>query len=306
MAKSPGDRFPTCTDFASTLSEAVRGRPIIPQAAAAVMRWRNPTPTPETISISETPATPSSSRTNRRRRPSDLLGTRVLLGAVGVGILVGAVVLAIGRGGSGGAPSTPPASAGQPTSASPAARPGTILLSDDFDDPSRAVLPTTSSNPAFRLGYLGGEYEIAGHAGSVFLPDTYHDATLSVDARLVGDATGRSISIACRAGSQGWYIATLYPDSGRFDLDKVTGSSAHTSLIPEKQAPAILAGNTRNHIDLTCSGDTIEIAINGTTVGSVRDSTYTEGWFMIFTSAGQQDEAEEAVLRLDNLVVRQR
>jgi hypothetical protein len=233
---------------------------------------------------------------------------RVVLGvgaAAAIAVIATLAVL-VARGGPGATSPSSPAGGQTAGAAPPAARPGTILLSDDFDDPSRAILPTTSQDPRFRMGYVGGEYEIVGHAGAVFLPDIQRDTTLSVDARLMGDPTGRYISIACRAGPQGWYVVTMRPDSGQFDLDRVSSTGAHTPLIPEKQAPAILSGNTRNHVDLTCSGDTIEVAINGTPVGSVRDATYTQGWFMIMAGAPQEDESEEAILRLDNLVVRQR
>ena len=83
---------------------------------------------------------------------------------------------------------------------------GTVLLSDNFDDPAVGWLPTSFQEPSpFRRGYADGEYRLEQVDPTtgigeplVTLPGTYGDLSLAMDARLVGPNLSASYYVQCR------------------------------------------------------------------------------------------------------------
>ena len=65
----------------------------------------------------------------------------------------------------------------------------------------------------------------------------------------------------------------------------------------------VLRANQANHIEMTCLGNSIRLAINGAQVISVEDSRYKAGamHLSIYTKSSTGTE-----IRLDNLVITQR
>lgn len=177
--------------------------------------------------------------------------------------------------------------------------PGTILLEDNFDDPSIGILP--------RGGYRDGEFALTRSAAStgvsvIRLPGTQTDTTLSVDVRLVGETEGRSVALACRrstgSGTPTQYRFTMLPDLGRYALSRFDAGGNVT--LTSGTSAAIRAGNESNHVELTCAGGTITVSVNGDQVTAAQDVTYAEGELSLGVSA-DTDQAAEA--RFDNLVL---
>jgi hypothetical protein len=184
--------------------------------------------------------------------------------------------------------------------------PREVLLEDNFDDPEAGSLPKASASPARYLrGYESGEYFIHKLDLAFFpiaaLPGSYADASLAVDVRLVGETEGRFVGVSCRRDGLSRYQATVDPDRGRFWLERRDGNQM-TLLTARSPSTAIARGNETNHLELTCAGDVISLAINGRDVASVQDDTYSSGqlWIGVATFDESPNTAEAW---FDNLVV---
>ena len=189
---------------------------------------------------------------------------------------------------------------------------GTVLLADDFDDAVNGRLPVVSDDPQrANRAYIDGEYLIRKSDPGMelspisTLPGTYSDAVLAVDARLVGPADGRTVSIACRSDeeSDSQYRLTLQPGIGQFELIR-WDNGQRVALQDWQPSSAIRPGNDVNRLELNCAGPTITAGINGIQVAAVQDPTYTRGLLWIGTG-DLQSLALTVEARFDNLVVTQ-
>lgn len=195
--------------------------------------------------------------------------------------------------------------------ATPAPTPGVggVLISDNFDDESRGVLPRASPDPTrWHRGYLAGEYRMQifdpAWTGAPFatLPGSYANAALAVDARVVGAAAARNIFLSCREQPDGsGYLVLVAPEDGVFALVRLDQATA-VPLLTFQPSATIRRGNASNRLELACAGDAISVSVNGTPVTSVRDSTYREGRMSIgFVARNNAGE-----VRFDNLIVTRR
>jgi len=96
-------------------------------------------------------------------------------------------------------------------------------------------------------------------------------------------------------GGRGTRFTVLLPYAQSDD------GTRQTDLLPYRTSSAVHRGSDRNHIELSCTGDTITASINGTTVGTIHDGTHRTGQFQIGVSTLVHDGPSEG--RLDNLVV---
>jgi class 3 adenylate cyclase len=160
-----------------------------------------------------------------------------------------------------------------------------VLLSDDFDLAALRALPEASDFPnEFAVGYSGGEYTVQTIAQSqarlpsAILPGWYADATLAVDARVLGDPESQLIVVGCRnSAPRSGYRLTLRPSHGTGSLDRTDDVPVLVRLAPLSNSGAVRRRVAMNHIELRCVADSITAAVNGTTVASVHDTTYPAG-----------------------------
>jgi len=206
-------------------------------------------------------------------------------------------------------PAAPTPTPGPRPTAGPVA-PGTLLLSDNFDDPSAGRLPSSSSDPShYERGYVDGEYVLSkvdpqfDGGAIVGLPGAYSNVSLAFDARIVGDSAGRSIALYCRVqpGSRlSGYVAIVLPAAGSLRLYRYDDGEA-TPMTDIINAPAMRRGNATNRVELGCAGPTISASVNGTRAVAVGDGSYQQGALLISASANRAT----AQARLDNLAVTQ-
>jgi hypothetical protein len=217
-------------------------------------------------------------------------------------------------------PPAPPAATPAPqptpaptTQAGPPA-PGTVLFSDNFDDPAAGRLTRTSADPArYERGYTEGEYVLAktdpqwDGAPTVGLPGRYDNAAFAVDARVLGSPTGTAIRLYCRiqdGSAFNAYGMSLLPTEGALRIYRYDDNRA-TPLTEWQESTAIRRGNEMNRIEFVCAGTVISATINGTQVALTSDGTYREGRASI--QAGTTTASGTLVHgRFDNLVVTQR
>lgn len=199
-------------------------------------------------------------------------------------------------------------SVGLAQESSPPSERQTVVLSDDFENPSTGWLPGESRSPSVTtVAYIDGEYQIERTAtesnllGKVFLPGRYDDTSLAIDARLVGDTGTRIIQLGCRTqpGPDSEYRMVLTPDRRTVAIRRRIGGTAVT--LAERPSGAILQGNETNHLEMRCVGSTISALVNGVEIASAHDTTFREGqlWIGVFAPALQ------AEARFDNLVLSQ-
>jgi hypothetical protein len=174
----------------------------------------------------------------------------------------------------------------QLTGAPPA--PGTVLVSDNFADPSTGILTKVSTAPeSWKIGYTGGEYQIAtvnpvvGADDSVGIPGSYTDASLSVDVRALPDTdVSALIGLSCRRRGSGssstGYRMYLIPALNQWQLGRIDAGKLVTLTNIQVLASAPSSGIVR-HLRLNCSGSTIAVSIDGNQVFSTQDATYRAG-----------------------------
>jgi uncharacterized delta-60 repeat protein len=162
--------------------------------------------------------------------------------------------------------------------------PGETLVADTFDDPNAGALPRASTEPARRrLSVQGGEYVVEkvdpadGRGQGAYVPGVYGDVTLAVDARVVGDPGGQVLHLICRwnTTTNSGYRLSIGAARGTVTVERID-EGALTRLVGAQVAP-VRTGNAPNHIELTCAGDIIAVAVNGTRVAAVQDAAYLQG-----------------------------
>jgi hypothetical protein len=187
--------------------------------------------------------------------------------------------------------------------------PGDILLSDNFDDPTRAQLPLSSTAADRSQGYVGGEYEFVNGRPAVSssqdlaIPGQFGDTSIMVDVRVLGGTSvRRGTHIACRRGTDGGgYVLAVHPDEQRvIFLRRQTGDGAPVTLFDQRSVAAVRAGEAVNRLELRCVGSTITGTINGADVVSINDGAYSRGTHALGA------RGSGTITRFDNLVVTQR
>jgi hypothetical protein len=168
--------------------------------------------------------------------------------------------------------------------------------------------------PDLELGHVDGEYMIRNKSETIqargpVLPGVFSDASIALDARIVGDTAGRTINVRCREQilSRSPFVAqayqfTIWPDAREFDLRRSDGTTSVT-LAARRGLPEIRPGGGWNHIELRCIKSRIVASVNDIELAAVDDATYTSGTFVI-TAGGPEGTMPRNDLRLDNLVVR--
>ncbi len=174
---------------------------------------------------------------------------------------------------------------------------GPALFADSF----------SNNNAGWNLQGEPGKFSVTLRGGTLTLEDddnhmlselipgnkTFSDFKLFVDATLSkgDDINGYGIYIR-GASSQNTELATYY----RFELygDRTyaifkgtvdaSGNSSSQLLVNYSSDPAIQPQGSVNHIEIVASGPTLTLIVNGTTLKTISDSSYTSGSIALFVS----------------------
>jgi hypothetical protein len=203
---------------------------------------------------------------------------------------------------------------------------GTILLADNFSDPSNGQLPQSSDRPdKTAIGYVSGEYRLAvvdpdyplGAIAGV--PGTYSDATINLDARMLPQSKPQAAFYLRARGTMtpdgySGYSLGIYPLQGAFSLGRVDpGSDSSTASITNllggpalQTSAAIKRGTAVNHVQFTCQDEAIRVSINDQLVASIRDDKLQAGRISLaaaFGTGGRLNISGPIDVRLSNLVI---
>jgi hypothetical protein len=174
---------------------------------------------------------------------------------------------------------------------------GPALFSDSFN----------SNNAGWNLQGEPGKFSVALSGGTLTLEDddnhmlselvpgnkTFSDFKLLVDATLSkgDDINGYGIFIR-GASNQNTELATYYRfelyGDGTYAIFKGTvdasGNSSSQALVNYSSDPAIQPQGGVNHIEIIANGPSLTLIVNGQTLKTVSDSSYTSGSVALFVS----------------------
>jgi hypothetical protein len=221
----------------------------------------------------------------------------------------------------GAAPTLPAQVPGTPAP-TPAGPLGTVILQDATQDIANRVLPSSTEPDQRSRGYDGDNYVVSvpalnrvdtTHPNELMtaLPRTYADAALSADVQLVNPGADQYVTLACRSQRPGSeYRFSVLPAAGLYALARWIDWSQQYVTDGLESSTALRTPDQANHIELRCRQDRIEALINGSTVWSFSDYTFSSGglWFAVGQAPTTPDRpVSSGVVRakFSNLVVTQ-
>jgi hypothetical protein len=191
-----------------------------------------------------------------------------------------------------------------------AVHPGAILLLDNMDDPSRGVLPTRFSDPSASAGgYEAGEYVLRTidpglrTLTGALLPGTFTNASIALDIRVVGDATGRELALACRVqADDSEYLFVLSIGTGSAWIVRAGGGQQ--TALSQPRTIQLRGDGLPDRFEFRCASERLTAYANSQQVGVATDSTYGTGRIGIL-AGNFHGEAGTVEAHLTNLVVTQ-
>ncbi len=207
-------------------------------------------------------------------------------------------------------PPTPPSSSSSSSRPAPV-QIGPVLVSDDFQNPDRGLLPPASVDPdSYEQGYESGYYVIRAvdeeWDGMVELPlpGSYKDTRLSVDVRSIGDRAG-FVYLECRRNGNDGYLGAFLMDEGWYGIGRMQNGRI-SAISPVSVSPYGRLRQNGVTLALTCIGDEITLSLDGIQLARGRDVAFTEGRLELALEAiSSDDEPGSLEVRFANLVANQ-
>jgi serine/threonine-protein kinase len=196
-------------------------------------------------------------------------------------------------------PSSTPESGGGPD-------PTSVLFQDDFSNSASGW--ETGSYDTGSVGYKGGAYVVTslGDGNTMWgvANLSFDDVVIDVDSVQVDAPSNNNngYGVACReqggANANAYFL--LISGDGAYSIIKSVDGDFEW-LVDWTFSDVILKGNAGNHIRAVCDGTTLALFVNGQSLASTEDSTYTSG--DIALAAVSLEEGEPTQISFDNLVV---
>mgnify|MGYP000032389494 CR=1 FL=1 len=192
----------------------------------------------------------------------------------------------------------------------PAARPGDVILQDDFSDPQSGWDRHTGLD--ITTDYVDGAYLIAVAAGNL---DAWglagldlDDAQIEAEARHLAGPLDNAFGVLCRytrTGDQNNFYFFLVSSDGYYSAGKVV-KDEYTYLNPAGDFEPLAAVQTGpgavNRLQAVCRGETLSLTVNGVAVGEFRDATLRHGDVGLIAGTFNEGGVQIA---FDNVTVRQ-
>lgn len=186
----------------------------------------------------------------------------------------------------------------------PTVTPVGSLLTDDFSDPSKGLLPRSSAFHDVEQGYVNGEYLMRFTATAqrsaigTGVDGQFSNVGIAIDVRIMTEQANRIVGLYCRgSNSGGGYIAHIYPQSQEVQLLYADGT---VGPIKRAVSPLVIAGRPSYRLELSCIGRTLTVKVDGAVVMQETDSRYTSGSVGIQCGAFPNNLVD---CRFDNLVI---
>ena len=183
------------------------------------------------------------------------------------------------------------------------------VYTDTMDSAATGLLSTESSTPGITYSYQNGQFLVQatepsfqGELVSFIGVPEMSDVRVTVDVSLGGDTAGKYVLVGCRANdTSDGYMLGIAPSSGQAILFR---SDATDDIVLQRLTDTSLVntGNANNQIGIDCTGNVITALINGQSVLSTTDNTYTTGTSYIGAGASG-DQADGLTVGFDTLTV---
>lgn len=198
----------------------------------------------------------------------------------------------------------PTPTAAPKATASPSGR-GTVLLEDDFDNPSSSELTEETSDTA-SYTFVDGAYAISVKEPKYIVWSSYHGSYGDID--IAADTTLDDGPVESAAGvlfryqdEDNFYYYRISPD-GSYSL-VLYHAGERQVLIDWTEAPEIKSRNQVNHLRVEAVGDRIRMFVNDKLLAEVSDDTFAKGEIALAVSTFEKGGA---TFKFDNLLVRGR
>ena len=106
------------------------------------------------------------------------------------------------------------------------------------------------------------------------------DVRLESDVELVGGTNYTYIQLVCRSTDKGEYIFVL-DTGGLWQIARWDAENSQYERLKDGGSTQINVAKAKNHMTAICQGDTLTFKINGTTLGTVTDSRFLDGYIGI-------------------------
>ncbi len=163
---------------------------------------------------------------------------------------------------------------------SPSPQDENLLFQDDFSNPSSGW--DQFNQPEGITDYADGIYRIYVNAAQVDYwanPGlNFTDVVVSVDATKIAGPEDNDFGVICRYKDEKNFYFFLASSDGLYGIGRMF--EGLQELLGEEQllpTDAIKQGNSSNTLEAACVGSQLTLTINGKTVGSVEDTSFTAG-----------------------------
>lgn len=294
LAKEPDDRYPTATEFAEDLINALDNKPISnPPQSTKVFEAIQASPTPE-----------YQEKIKRPVKQSTVSSSPLGLLAIGLGLVAFVLVIALLSQSSATTLSSPIIPTLQTLTGSDVAESmtGNFYFETSFaeDDPALGAWDISDTQFITR-DITDNQYIITNSRADTATTSlfdqayTYENALISVDAHLVN----------AESLASGYGIVFRYVDEENYNVFAVDGRSRFSIWIREEgqwrelrnadskwtDHEAIMAGTTSNNLTIEIYGNTLTGLVNGIEVTQVEDDTIAQGGVGIYLATTPQGEA---------------
>ena len=170
-----------------------------------------------------------------------------------------------------------------------------ILFFDDFSNPSSGW-PTLQTVRGSYNYQPDGYHIVVNEVGGVLWAKTnakYLDASISVDASLVGNEKNGYFGLLCRIRDDDNFYYFVIRNNGEYTLGKYKDAQFQ-SLLAEgwKQSSAINLNVQPLHIQADCVGNTLRLYVNNILLDEVTDSDFPAGYSGILAASLDAQEFE--------------
>lgn len=155
-----------------------------------------------------------------------------------------------------------------------------ILFQDDFSKPSSGW--DSYSDELGTTDYGDGVYRIYVNEVNVDYwanpGKNFGDAVIRVDAEKVGGPDDNDFGLLCRYVDEMNFYFFLASSDGYYAIGRMINGSQE--LLGQDQlilTEAIVQGSSTNALEASCVGTTLSFRINGQTVATVEDASFSEG-----------------------------
>ncbi len=204
----------------------------------------------------------------------------------------------------GPAPTLPPSQGGQGGSRGKADE-ESLPFRDDFSDEGSGW--EVGEYVGGSVGYKDGQYAVTSVSNASTMwgvaNRSFDDVVIEVDTTQIsaGPESNNDYGIVCREQGDGdGYYLLISGDGYHSILKAVDGE--FTELAEWTRSDAIYTGDRINHIEATCDGHRLALSVNGQTVVTAVDDTFSAGDVALTATTYENTLTE---IHFDNLVVRE-